>query len=429
MTANVLEHRRAKAFAEALEAHRTGPAASSAPLGELVDTATALGALTVPGLDAEVRMVQRAQLLAAFEQTVGGGGLAAVPRQREHRHRRIDRLARRRWGRRFAITGMIAGVTVGSLAGVAAASTGALPGDPLYGMKRHLEGLRLDLADNDQERGTLLLDQASTRLAEARSLVGRTNGGPLSPETVNRLGSALRDMHAEAARGRDLLRAVYQANGSLDPMRKLASFTEAQDDHWAALQPQLPTQLTPVAGQVDQLFGDLNQDVGPLHLDQDSAGHPASPVPAAPSGSSGRTGGSASPAGGRATVPAQQGSPDEPLGGTGRPSGAAMVPSQGGPATPAGANPVGGLVNGLTGSLTGTGAGAARPGAGQAPAASPAPAGGSGSAAPGGDASPSATPSAPADGQSSTPATGGLNLPPLIPGLLPGLGLDGSGGN
>jgi hypothetical protein len=401
VTANVLEHRRAKAFAEALEAHRTGQATSDTPMADLVDTATALSAVSVPGLDAEVRMVQRAQLMAAFEQTVGGA-LAALPRRQEHRHRRTDRLARSRWGRRFAITGMIAGVTVGSLAGVAAASGSALPGDPLYGMKRHLEGLRLDLADNDSERGALLLDQASTRLAEARSLVGRSPADALSPETVNRLSSALRDMHAEAAKGRDLLRSVYRANGSLDPLRKLADFTQAQDGHWTALQSHLPTQLTPVAGQVNQLFGDLNQEVGPLQHNP-ATGHLVGP--------GGGLGAAASPAGG-----APQGDPSQGGSGSGNPSGATR-PS-GAPAAGQGAgssqngqgNPVGGLVNGLTGTLTG---GGASPGASPAPAAGDAPSGSGGQAATPDAASPAA-PSSPA-------GLGTLNLPPLIPGLLPGL--------
>lgn len=363
MTANVLEHRRAKAFAEALEAHRTGQPANRAVLGQLLDTAEALTATAAPAMDAEVRTVQRARLLAAFEQQAAGG-LPAVPHQRRHRAERIGQ--RRRWGRRFAITGLVAGVTVGSFAGVAAASSGALPGDPLYGMKRGLEGLRLDLAGSDAERGALLLDQASTRLAEARSLVGRGGGpGGLSPSTVERLNTALRDMHAEAAKGSDLLRAVYQANGSLAPMRRLADFTEAQDGHWSTLQPKLPAQLTPVAGQVDQLFGDLNQEVAPLHLDPGqgsgaapaASGSPASgsrsgaslPAAGAPSGDGGASAGQAPSGGGRAS--------------SGQPSaGGAAAPGSGAKsgATPAGplggGNPVSGLVNGLTGPLTGTGA-------------------------------------------------------------------------
>lgn len=294
MTANVLEHRRAKAFAEALEAHRTGQPASSPSMGELLGTAEALTTLTVPALDLEVRCVQRAQLLAAFEQTMAGGGLPAVPQQRRHRAERVA--PHRRWRRRFAIGGLVAGVTVGGFAGVAAASAGALPGDTLYGMKRGLEGLRLDMAGSDSERGALLLDEASTRLDEARSLVGQA-GGPqqLSPATVARLGAALGDMHAEATRGRELLRSVYRANGSLDPIRRLAAFTEGQDNRWAELQDHLPSQLTPVAGQVDQLFGDMNADVAPLHQDHQQgqggqtrpAGQPAGgQASAAPGGAS-----------------------------------------------------------------------------------------------------------------------------------------------
>ncbi|WP_035847947.1 DUF5667 domain-containing protein [Kitasatospora azatica] len=414
MTANVLEHRRAKAFAEALEAHRTGQELPSEPVGnaplrQLLDTAEALGSIAKPGLGAETRAVQRAQLMAAFEQTVAGGGLL-VPRQRRHRAERVGH--RRRWGRRFAITGLVAGVTVGSFAGVATASSGALPGDPLYGMKRGLEGLRLDLAGSDAERGSLLLDQASTRLEEARSLVGQGSASGLSPETVSRLGAALKDMHAEAAKGRELLRSVYRANGSLDPMRKLAEFTEAQDNHWNDLQPQLPAQLTPVAGQVDQLFGDMNEDVAPLHLDpaqgRPGGGHPASPA----AGSSNGPAPSGSPVVGEGAHPAEQGAPGSHQGASQSPAGGA---AQGGsaPANPVGGNPVGGLVNGLTGSLTG-----------QAPAASPAPSGpAQGSPA----ADSGASPDAPAASPSATPsAPQGLNLPPLIPGLLPGLGLDGS---
>ncbi|MCX4748334.1 DUF5667 domain-containing protein [Kitasatospora sp. NBC_01287] len=425
MTANVLEHRRAKAFAEALEAHRTGQPANRAVLGQLLDTAEALTALAAPAMDAEVKTVQRAQLLAAFEQVTAGGGLGAAPRQRRHRAERVGQ--RRRWGRRFAITGLVAGVTVGSFAGVATASSGALPGDPLYGMKRGLEGLRLDLAGSDSERGELLLDQASTRLAEARSLVGRGGGpGGLSPSTVARLNSALKDMHAEAAKGRDLLRSVYQANGSLDPMRKLADFTEAQDSHWSALQPRLPAQLTPVAGQVDQLFGALNEDMAQAHLDPVESGpatpaatgsptageRPGTPRPGAgaPSGEDGHP--ATAPSGGNRT------GGEEPSTGGGAPA-----PSTGGgsAATPGsplgGGNPVSGLVNGLTGPLTGSGATPAAPAPSGSPALSP---------APGNAPAPGGTAAAPGQGSSTPPAVQGLNLPPLIPGLLPGLGLDGN---
>ncbi|MFG3054385.1 DUF5667 domain-containing protein [Kitasatospora sp. NPDC048239] len=426
MTANVLEHRRAKAFAEALEAHQTeqrGPAnaesantastgAGSAAMAELIGVAGALGALPGPELDPEVRTVQRAQLMAAFEQAFAGGTGAVVPRQR--RHRAVRMAPRGRWSRRFAIGGLVAGLAVGSLAGAAAASTNALPGDTLYGMKRGLEGLRLDLADSDSERGELLLDHASTRLDEANSLIGRVDTGTsLSPGTVDQVRRALDDMHADAIKGRELLRSVYRSNGSLDPMRTLAGFAHDEDGRWTDLQSKLPVQLIPQAHLVDQLFDDISEDVAPLRLVQ---------PPAKGSGPSVGSGGADSPAsGGRADTPAGGGSvvpgagaapggPGAAVGGgkagtaDRAPSAGASTPTGGGSGGPAPssapsnpADPVGGLVDNLTSGLTG-----AKP----SPSADPAP-----EQAP----QPSVSPSA------STGAPPGVDVPPLIPGLLPGL--------
>ncbi|MGW6916747.1 DUF5667 domain-containing protein [Kitasatospora sp. NPDC054939] len=418
MTANVLEHRRAKAFAEVLEAHQseqrgaanTAPTgAGSAAMAELIGLTDSLGALPGPELDHEVRTVQRARLVAAFEQAFAGGPGAAVPRQR--RHRAIRTAPRGRWSRRFAVGGLVAGLAVGSFAGVAAASGNALPGDTLYGFKRGLEGLRLDLADSDSERGELLLDNASTRLGEAKSLLGRSgSGGALSPSTVDQVRRALDDMHADAIKGRELLRAVYRSNGSLEPMRALAGFAQDEDGRWAELQGRLPVQLTEQVHLVDQLFDDISEDVAPLRL----AAPPAKGGAPAGSGAGGAnapaSGGNAGSPGGSGTAPksgpAQGGAGAAEPGGSGKAGTSGQAPSAGAstpgaapssaPSAPA--DPVGGLVNGLTDGLTGV-----RPSP-SADAVPPAPA-----------PRPSAAPSATADAQQ------GVDLPPLIPGLLPGL--------
>ncbi|MGW4814784.1 DUF5667 domain-containing protein [Kitasatospora cineracea] len=399
MTANVLEHRRAKSFAEALEAHQSDQRSSgshragSAAMTELLAMADALGAVPAPELAAETRTVQRARLMAAFEQEWAGGAPTAVlPAQRAPRTRRT------RWGRRLAIGGLVAGVAVGGFAGAAAASTNALPGDALYGMKRGLEGLRLDWADSDTERGALLLQQASTRLDEAQSLLGRSDSPTsLSPTTVDQVRRALDDMHAEAIRGRDLLRAVYRTNGSLTPMRQLAGFA-GEDQRWSALQSKLPSGLSAQAGKVDQLFDDISEDVAPLRLEQ---------VPG-----QGGSGGSGSTAGGGASGGSSAGTGTEQqplLPGTGASGGAsggrapAAVPSVRVSPAP-GAGTAGGLGD-LLGGLTGTGA---SPAASGSPAASAAP-----------TPAPSGSPSAPAAG-----AVPGITIPPLVPGLLPGLTLN-----
>ncbi|MFI2607211.1 DUF5667 domain-containing protein [Kitasatospora sp. NPDC018619] len=422
MTANVLEHRRAKAFAEALEAHQAeqratadaapdGAAATGAgtvAMAGLVGLTDALGALPGPVLDREVRTVQRAQLMAAFEQAFAGGAGTAVPRQR--RHRAIRTAPRGRWSRRFAIGGLVAGLAVGSLAGAAAASSNAVPGDTLYGLKRGLEGLRLDFAGSDSERGELLLDNAATRLGEAKTLVGRSGpAGALSPATVDQVRRALDDMHADALRGRELLRSVYRSNGSLDPMRALAGFAHDEDGRWSELQGRLPAQLTRQADLVNRLFDDISEDVAPLRL----------VLPAAPGGGTAGDGAGGGPSHANGGSPA-----GSPAAGAGGPAGTDQAPGAGGnrpgapehaPAPGSGASGSGGkgvlpdalpsgapdAVNGLVGGLT-SGLTGAKP----SPSADAAPP----------QAPQQATPSAPNAAQPQ-----GVEVPPLLPDLLPGL--------
>ncbi|MFE7529747.1 DUF5667 domain-containing protein [Kitasatospora sp. NPDC057542] len=422
MTANVLEHRRAKAFAEALEAHQaeqsaaanaesdnaTATGAGSVARAELVGLTDALRALPGPVLDREVRTVQRAQLMAAFEQAFADGTGTPVPRQR--RHRAIRTAPRGRWSRRFAIGGLVAGLAVGSLAGAAAASSNALPGDTLYGLKRGLEGLRLDFAGSDSERGELLLDNAATRLGEAKTLVGRTGpAGALSPATVEQVRRALDDMHADALKGRELLRSVYRSNGSLDPMRALAGFAHDEDGRWSELQGRLPVQLTRQADLVNRLFDDISEDVAPLRLVLPPAESGGTAGSGAGDGSSGSTGGSpaGSPAAGSGTTAGADRAPGSGAGN--RPGATEHAPTGSGsgasgkggvlPDTLPSSAPdaVNGLVGGLTSGLTGT---KPSPSADAAPPQAPRP----------------TTPGAPNAAQPQ-----GVEVPPLLPDLLPGL--------
>ncbi|MCD0485265.1 DUF5667 domain-containing protein [Streptacidiphilus sp. ASG 303] len=428
MTANVLENRRAKAFAEALAAHQStdrrngavegGPARGhSTAMAELLAAADTLTAAAVPApvLDAEVRAVQRAELVAAFEREFAAGTGSGVPEQRGRgAHRAAAAVGgaaarlrpRSRWGRRLAAGGLAAGIAVGGLTGVSMASTGALPGDTLYGMKRSLEGWQLDWAGSDGERGALLLDHASTRMREARELVVRSGGdgssAPLAPATVEQIRTALADMHAEGATGRRLLWAVYRSNGSLDPMRRLAGFARSQDDQWTQLRRRLPEQLAPVASQVTQLLHEMTADATQLHIlppqDHGGGGLTGTPGTGPRSGGPGtttgadRTGTTGRPPSDGPSSPAAERRDETPPSAT---AGASATPGS----TPAG-GPVGGLVDGITGGLTGRGSGAD---------------GSTGTAAPG---------STPADGSTATGgAKPGLTVPPLIPGLLPGVGL------
>ncbi|MDQ0992312.1 DUF5667 domain-containing protein [Streptomyces sp. V3I7] len=402
MIANVSAHRRANAFAQDLEeqsardtaAERSdgpaGPAAGAAEpteRGTLLALAAGLGALPRPQLDPEVKTVQRAQLVAAMEAMLQEGGAAdsPVPEQRSHRaakgaHRAspLGKLRpRSRLSKGLAAGGLSVGVAAGAFGGVAAASSGALPGDSLYGLKRGMEDFKLNhLTDSDDARGRLYLDQASTRLNEARRLMDRGRGGDLDHESIGEVRRTLSGMRHDASEGHRLLREAYERDpDSLGPIQALSTFSRSHREVWGQLRDKLPVQLGDVSDEVSSVFDAIDEDVAPLQSllpqpspetgdDSHQGSGPASP------GSSG-THRSAPPHTGDRTSPGHQSS--------GSPSGAASDSADDG------------LIGGSTGGLFD-------------------PPKNSGSASPSTTKPPAGAPD--------------VTVPPLLPGLLPGLGID-----
>ncbi|WNI17131.1 DUF5667 domain-containing protein [Actinacidiphila sp. ITFR-21] len=340
-----------------------------------------------PVMAAERKTVQRAQLIAAMEQAIAEGSFTStgrVPEQRtdsgragSHRLRKLGPGAR--LSRRLAVGGLTVGVAAGAFGGVAAASTNALPGDHLYGLKRGMEDLKLDMAGGDASRGEVYLDMAATRMQEARRLMDRGRSGQLDDESVGEVRKALSGMHQEASEGHRLLTQAYRDDGSLQPIELLNSFSRSQRQGWSDLRGKLPSQLTDVSEQVTSVFAAIDQEVAPLQsllprpkdsgapsTSQDGGGDPASGGAGTPTGTD--------PASPPATAPAS-GTPD--------PNGTA-TPS------PSVATPHGLFGDGLLN-----------------PPTSPPP-------------TPTDTPGGP-----ETPPHHSIVLPPLLPGLLPGLGLGG----
>lgn len=291
------------------------------------------------------------------------GGGAAGGRSGAHRYRPSSR-----WGRRLAAGGLSVGVLGGALGGVAAASTNALPGDTLYGLKRGMEDMRLDFADDDADRGKVYLDLASTRLQEARRLMERGRSGDLDDESVSELAKALSGMQQEASEGHRLLSAAYRKNGSLQPIETLSAFSTAHRQGWTELRDRLPSRLTDVSKKVTSVFDAIEEEVAPLQklLPPATTGTGDSHNAAPSSGT--RSGTSARPA------PSSTGSADDRSSGSGKSS-----PSSSG--TSADDGLVGGLVDGGA----------------------------------------TSTPSSSAS--TTETAEPSVTLPPLLPGLLPGLGL------
>ncbi|MGY5033289.1 DUF5667 domain-containing protein [Streptomyces sp. 900116325] len=390
MIANVSAHRRANAFAQALEEHELQGAAAVQPEdpaepadhGTLLALANGLGELPRPKLDPEVKVVQRAQLVAAMEAMFAEGGASTGPTVPEQRGRGAHRASplrklrpRSRWTKGIAAGGLTVGVAAGAFGGVAAASSDALPGDSLYGLKRGMEDIHLGMADGDADRGEVYLDQASTRLSEARRLMERGRAGDLDHESLGEIRRTLNGMTHDATEGHRLLHAAYQRDGALGPIQTLDSFSRSHRGSWSTLRDRLPVQLTDVGDQVSSVFEAIDEEVAPLQSllprspdrstdsqepgsSQQTDASPGTddPSPFSPEASQGQAGSS--------------GTPD--------PTGSASVPEDG-------------LIAGGTDGFLDT-------------------------------PSPGTTP--PTTGRDSTPPTPDVTLPPLLPGLLPGLGFN-----
>ncbi|MEU3253614.1 DUF5667 domain-containing protein [Streptomyces sp. NPDC006997] len=411
MIANVSAHRRANAFAQALEEQsEPGTAAEqsegSAPAaaeqtgqGRLLALATGLGELPKPTMDPEVKVVQRAQLVAAMEAmlregTAGGGATdSPVPEQRArgrgaHRATPLGKLRpRTRLAKGLTAGGLSVGVAAGAFGGVAAASSDALPGDSLYGLKRGIEDFKLGLADGDRERGQAYLDLASTRLNEARRLMERGRGGHLDHESVGEIRRALSGMGHDASEGHRLLTSAYQRDpDSIGPMQALSAFSRSHRDTWGALRERLPAQLGDVSEQVSSVFDAIDEDVAPLQA----------LLPQPPTRGSGGNGKNGDRTGSGPSAPGRPDADRSAAPRTGSDTGGDTTdgsrPGDGDPSRSASSGTEGdGLLGGGTGGLL-------EP-----------PQDDTGSASPSESKFPTSEPD--------------VTLPPLLPGLLPGLGI------
>ncbi|UNO41212.1 DUF5667 domain-containing protein [Streptomyces sp. MST-110588] len=410
MIANVSVHRRANAFAQALEdqvlqgeAAEDLVGASAEVSGEtrLLAVADSLAELPRPELDPEVKTVQRAQLIAAMEAAFAGDGAPSeetrVPPQRGARgsHRATKSLGRlrprSRLSKGLAAGGLTVGVAAGAFSGVAAASSDALPGDSLYGLKRGMEDLRLGLAEGDSDRGRLFLDQAATRMLEALRLMERGRSGLLDHEVLGEIRRALSGVKQDAAEGHRLLHEVYQRDGSLDPIQALNSFTRSHRENWTRLRDRLPAQLTDVGQEVSSVFDAIDQEVGPLR----------SLLPPAPDGKNARRSAPHSP--GDTGTGGRQGPSARP--GT-KPSAGASDSARRPRPAPSSSSEDEGLLGGSTGGLFDP------------------PSHGPGSPAPSEDHHSKGR----GNGDKKKAIPPDVTLPPLIPGLLPDLGIDGESG-
>lgn len=135
--------------------------------------------------------------------------------------RRLPEAPTRRRSRRL---GTVAAslVIIGGSAGMAAAASGALPGDPLYPVKRGIEDTTTALRISDAAEGRALLGQAETRLDELTALM--KNGGADQPLLVSTVDS----FRSAADQGSTKLFVAYQRDGNTDHVTAVRDFTTTQ---------------------------------------------------------------------------------------------------------------------------------------------------------------------------------------------------------
>lgn len=344
----------------------------------------------LPGMDEAFRARLRERLVRLTPELAAAPAKAQVPTQRGGRHAGLRKPVTARpsrgglsssWRRRLLAAGVGVAVATGSVGGIAIASAGAVPGDPLYSAKKMFENIQLSLSGSPTDRGGQYLRLADTRLSEIEALLSRRDADvPGSPTTVY-LDQDLTDLQTMIADGGDLLLGEVRAHGDQQALHLLSDFLLTERQRVADLTWQLPLTLQNRPAHIVALMDDLYRQ-----LQQAAAALPP-PGGAAPTPSTGP----------------QPGSGADQSAGTGQGGSTSASHSRGGqPGTSRGVSPSG------------------QPSASGSPLASP-------------DASASASPS-------SAPTIGvhlplpilpsiGVDLPPLLPGLLPGinLGLGGSG--
>jgi len=129
-------------------------------------------------------------------------------------------------------------VIVGGTAGMAAAASGALPGDPLYPVKRGVEKAGAAVRVSESAKGEALLDQASNRLDEVRSLQAGSSPDPVL------LATTVESFRSAADRGAEKLFTAYQAEGNAQDIDTVRAFTSTQMADIAALAASTPNAAT-----------------------------------------------------------------------------------------------------------------------------------------------------------------------------------------
>lgn len=148
---------------------------------------------------------------------------------------------------------------VGGTAGAAAASQTALPGDSLYPVKRAVENVSAGFTVSTQARGIRILEDAGTRLREAKSLVA---DAPMTD--AEQVTSTLETFSRQAAHGSDLLISDFEESQDNESLAQLRTFAADGVEELAELSPHVPERAEPAISDAAQTLVLIDQAAAQL---------------------------------------------------------------------------------------------------------------------------------------------------------------------
>jgi hypothetical protein len=181
------------------------------------------------------------------------------------------------WRRRLIGGSVAVGVLSGGVGGVAWAASGALPGDPLYGVKRSLENMRVSVSGSDLERGSQYLGQAKTRLAEVQHLLDRKDANVDGSETSRLIADTMDNLYTDVENAGQLLIPLAD-KGNATALKNMSDFLTPEEPQVGDLQVLLAPESQDKARRLVALMQTYDERVAAARtaLERHAAAHSGS---------------------------------------------------------------------------------------------------------------------------------------------------------
>lgn len=209
-----------------------------------------LRALSGPTPEAGFRSDLRTQLVAITGRIVSESETAPAPASSTDEATTAARRRPLRSLRRPALALVGATTVLALLLGMAVwMSSGSLPGQSLYGVKRASENVQLSMAGGDEAKGQAYLQLAGNRVREAAKLLshpsalpGRPDaaGGRVGPHTASLVSDTLASADDDTIHGMQLLGRSAVGQLSTDPLAKMLTWWPDQNNRMVEVRNRIP---------------------------------------------------------------------------------------------------------------------------------------------------------------------------------------------